>query len=59
MLNYRKEGEVAVITMDDGKANAVSHSYIDNLNDGLDLAEGEAKALVLQGRSGVFSAGFD
>ena len=39
MLNYRKEGEVAVITMDDGKANAVSHSYIDNLNDGLDLAE--------------------
>ena len=59
MLNYRKEGDVAVITMDDGKANAVSHSYIDNLNDGLDRAEGEAKAVVLQGRSGVFSAGFD
>ena len=59
MLNYRKEGDVAVITMDDGKANAVSHNYIDNLNDGLDRAEGEAKAVVLQGRSGVFSAGFD
>ena len=59
MLNYRKEGDVAVITMDDGKANAVSHSYIESLSDGLDRAEGEAKAVVLQGRSGVFSAGFD
>ena len=59
MLDFRSEGEVAVITMDDGKANAVSHSFIDNLNQGLDRAEAESRAVVLQGRSGVFSAGFD
>ena len=41
MLNFRSEGEVAVITMDDGKANAVSHSFIDNLNQGIDSVEGE------------------
>ena len=45
--------------MDDGKANAVSHGFIDNLNQGLDRAEAESKAVVLQGRPGVFSAGFD
>ena len=59
MLNYQMQGDVAVITMDDGKANAVSHTYIDAMNQGLDQAEGEAKALVLLGRTGVFSAGFD
>ena len=59
MLDFRSEGEVAVITMDDGKANAVSHSFIDNLNQGLDRAEAESRAVVLLGRSGVFSAGFD
>lgn len=59
MLNYEMEGDVAAITMDDGKANAVSHAYIDALTEGLDRAEQEAKAIVLFGRSGVFSAGFD
>ena len=59
MLSYRIEGDVAVLTMDDGKANAVGHGYIDALNEGLDRAEKEASAVVLVGRPGVFSAGFD
>ena len=59
MLNYQLQGDVAALTMDDGKANAVSHAYIDALSEGLDRAENEAKAMVLRGRSGVFSAGFD
>ena len=59
MLNYELVDKVAVITMDDGKANAVSHGFIDGLTDGLDRAETEAKAVVIFGRSGVFSAGFD
>ena len=59
MLNYELVDDVAAITMDDGKANAVSHGFIDNLTEGLDRAETEAKALVIFGRSGVFSAGFD
>ena len=59
MLDYQMHGDVAVLTMDDGKANAVSHAYIDALSEGLDRAEEQAKAIVLLGRAGVFSAGFD
>ena len=39
MLNYELVDDVAVITMDDGKANAVSHGFIDDLTEGLDRAE--------------------
>ena len=49
----------ALISMDDGKANALNYEMIDALMAALDRAESEAKALVLAGRSGRFSAGFD
>ena len=48
-----------LVTLDDGKANAVGHALIDAVNDALDRAESEAKAVVLAGREGMFSAGFD
>ena len=50
---------VAVIQMDDGKVNALSYDMLAALNDALDTAEAEAKALVLVGRPGRFCAGFD
>lgn len=51
---------VAWLQLDDGKANALSHAVLDGLDDALDRAEKEgAKALVLSGRPGRFSAGFD
>jgi enoyl-CoA hydratase len=59
MLNFKLEGNVAVIALDDGKANAVGHAYIGAMNEGLDRAEKEAAAVVITGRPGVFSAGFD
>ena len=59
MLNYQLEGDVALIGLDDGKANAVSHAFIDGLNDGLDRALKDSKAALITGRAGVFSAGFD
>ena len=59
MFNFRLEGNVAVIALDDGKANAVGHTYIEAMNEGLDRAEKEAAAVVITGRPGVFSAGFD
>ena len=59
MLNFRLEGNVAVIALDDGKANAVGHAYVEAMNEGLDRAEKEAAAVVITGRPGVFSAGFD
>ena len=50
---------VFVITMDDGKANAVSPALQAGVNDALDAAEAEGKPVVLTGRPGFFSAGFD
>ncbi|MEM8560816.1 MAG: crotonase/enoyl-CoA hydratase family protein [Pseudomonadota bacterium] len=58
-MEYSLDGNIAILHRDDGKANAVGHSFIDGINAGLDRAEGEAKAVLLRGREGVFSAGFD
>lgn len=49
----------AVIRMDDGKVNALSHAQMDALSLALARAVREAGALVLAGRSGRFCAGFD
>ena len=58
-VQYELDGDVAVIRIDDGKANALSHTVIDALEASLHKAESEAKAVVLVGREGKFSAGFD
>ena len=59
IVRHRLDEKVAVIEMDDGKVNAISRSMIDALNRALDRAEKEAKAIVLCGRTGRFSGGFD
>ncbi|MDH3705805.1 MAG: crotonase/enoyl-CoA hydratase family protein [Acidimicrobiia bacterium] len=59
LIRDEQHGDVALLTMDDGKANALSHAMIDALDAGLDRAEADASALVLAGREGRFSAGFD
>jgi len=53
------QDDVAVITMDDGKVNVFSHTSIDLFNEALDVAEAEAGAVLVVGREGKFSAGFD
>lgn len=53
------EDGVAVIRLDDGKANALGHPAIDALHAALDTAEAEAGAAAILGRPGRFSAGFD
>jgi len=58
-IAYQLEGTVATLRMDDGKANALSPVAIDGLNAGLDRASKEAGAVLLTGRPGRFSAGFD
>lgn len=50
---------VAVITMDDGKANAVSLALQAGVSAALDQAEEQKLPVVLTGRAGFFSAGFD
>ena len=53
------QNDVALIRMDDGKANAINFEMLAALNEALDRAEKEAKAIVLAGREGRFSGGFD
>jgi enoyl-CoA hydratase len=50
---------VAVIRMDDGKANAISPAMLESLGEALDHAERDRLAVVLAGRDGRFSGGFD
>ncbi|HEU5151438.1 MAG TPA: crotonase/enoyl-CoA hydratase family protein [Iamia sp.] len=58
-LTYRLDGSVAVVTLDDGKANAMGHAVLDGLTEALGRAEEEATALVLAGGARAFSAGYD
>ncbi len=57
--SYRLDGTIAVITHDDGKANVVGPATIAALHEHLDRAADEARGVVLVGREGRFSAGFD
>ncbi|MCU1373494.1 MAG: hypothetical protein JWO68_780 [Actinomycetia bacterium] len=53
------DGDVAVVTLDDGKMNAVGHELLVELHAALDTALVEARAVCLQGNDRALSAGFD
>lgn len=53
------DNKLAEITMDDGKANVLSHSMFEQLEEAFDIAESEKKIVLLRGREGLFSGGFD
>lgn len=59
LVTYSLEDGVATLTMDDGKANALGEAMSAGLSSGLDRAEREAGVVVITGRSGVLSGGFD
>ena len=59
VVSLRVDGDVAVIDIDDGKANALSFDLLADLNTALDDIESSAKAVVIVGREGKFSAGFN
>jgi len=59
LVSYHLEDAIATITMDDGKVNALSPAMQAELNTALDQAEADGAVVVLCGRDGVFSAGFD
>lgn len=58
-VTYRLDDSVATITMDDGKVNVLSLEMFAALNGALDCAAEDEAAVVLTGRQGAFSAGFD
>src|SRR5262245_53944205 len=56
---YERADSIATITMDDGKLNVLSDDMFAQLSDALDRAQAERAVVVLAGREGAFSAGFD
>jgi enoyl-CoA hydratase len=58
-VQWSIEDGVAVVRLDDGKVNVISHAVVEQLHAALDAAETEARAVAILGREGKLSAGFD
>jgi enoyl-CoA hydratase len=58
-VTYSRSGDVAILTMDDGKANALAPVMSEGLSAGLDRAANDAKAVIIRGRPGVLCGGYD
>jgi enoyl-CoA hydratase len=58
-VSYRLEDSIATITMDDGKVNVLSPAMLGELDAALDRALADRAVVLLGGRPGIFSAGFD
>ncbi len=59
LVAYELEHPISTITLDDGKVNCLSLQMLAGINAALDRAEKDRAAVVLTGRKGKFSAGFD
>src|SRR5918996_4653141 len=60
LVTYTIEGATATIAMDDGKVNALSPRMLGEIGAAFDRArDDEVSVVVLTGRPGTFSAGFD
>jgi enoyl-CoA hydratase len=59
LVSYEKSDEFVTITMDDGKVNVMSMPMMTEINQALDQAEADGAVVILTGRQGIFSAGFD
>lgn len=59
LVTYEIKDSIATITMDDGKVNVLSPQMLAEINAALDQATADRAVVVLTGRDGMFSAGFD
>ena len=59
LVGYQFSEGIATVTMDDGKANAMSVHMLQAINGALDRAERDNAVVMLTGRPGMFSGGFD
>lgn len=59
LVNYQLDGKIATITLQNGKVNAMSPDLIAAINGALDQAEQDNAVVMIVGKPGIFSAGFD
>ena len=53
------QNDISIITLDDGKANVFSQDMLESLYECLSKVHKDKGCLVITGRKGMFSAGFD
>ena len=58
-VTYALDDSIATITLDDGKANVMTPTMQGALDGALDRAEADAAVVLLRGREGIFSGGYD
>ena len=58
-VTYELADGIATITIDDGKANALTPALLDEIGAAVDRAEADGAVILLAGRPGRFSGGFD
>jgi enoyl-CoA hydratase len=59
LVTYDRTDLVSTLTMDDGKVNVFSIPMLRTLHEAFDQAERDETVVLLRGRPGYFSAGFD
>ncbi|MGO9934649.1 MAG: crotonase/enoyl-CoA hydratase family protein [Steroidobacteraceae bacterium] len=59
LVDYQLGESFATLSMDDGKVNVLSPAMLQALNERLDQAQRDKAVVLLTGRPGVFTAGFD
>ena len=59
LVTYNRSELVSTLTMDDGKVNVFSIPMLRALHEAFDEAERDETVVLLRGRPGYFSAGFD
>jgi enoyl-CoA hydratase len=59
LATYELDERIATITIDDGKVNAFSIPMLQSIHAAFDQAERDGAIVILTGREGYFSAGFD
>jgi enoyl-CoA hydratase len=59
LVSYQLDDKLAAVTMDDGKANALSLQMLGQVDAAFDRAAADQAVVIFTGRDGVFSGGFD
>ena len=59
LATIETKDDISIITLNDGKANVFSSQMTQDINECLDKVSNEKGCLIITGKEGMFSAGFD
>ncbi len=59
LIDIKISEKIATISIDNGKVNAISHQVIDELHEAFDQAEAASAVVILTGKAGILSGGYD